>query len=1247
MNENEAKVTDKKAQSQTKSATIAPADFVHLHNHTQYSLLDGLTKIPELVQFVKAHGMSAVGMTDHGTLSGTIEFYKECKAQDVKPIIGIETYVAARRHTDKDPAKDKNRYHLIVLAMNETGYKNLMRLSTIANIDGFYYYPRIDHDLLEQYHEGLIVTSACLGGEIGDALKNDDYAAAKKTAAWYKKVFGDRYYLEVQDHGHPKAPSHSAEQKRVNNGVFKLAAELDIPVVLTCDAHYLHHKDQDAHEILLCVGTGAFLADEKRMSLKDYELHVTPPDELIARWGVDHPEVIKNTRALAERCDVTLELGNILIPQFPVPEGETEKTYLDRLVYLGLAQRYAGLSAAEAHKLTNEHIQAQLAPSVIERVTYELGVIDKMGFNGYFLIVQDFINWGKDQGIIFGPGRGSAAGSIVAYAVRITDLDPLEYGLLFERFLNPDRISMPDIDVDIQDSRRDEVIEYCAAKYGHDRVSNIVTFGRMFARNAVRDVARVLQVPYAEADRLAKMIPAPVQGRHIPLATSIQKDPDLKREYADNETSKTVIDYAMILEGTVRSHGVHACGVVIAPDTLVRYVPLEQAQKRVLGSKEGVIATQFPMTQIEEIGLLKMDFLGLSNLTIIKNALRIIKKVYGADIDIGTIPLDDDKTYQLLQRGDTTGVFQFESAGMKRYLRELKPTEFNDVIAMGALYRPGPLSAGLTDSFIKRKNGLETISYPHPLMERALAATFGVLVYQEQVMQISREVCGFSGGQADTLRKAIGKKKHDVMQKMQVKFVDGAVANGVPRPVIEKFWHDLLGFADYCFNKSHSACYGMISYQTAYLKAHYPAAFMAALMTSDYDDIDRLAIEIAECKHMGVQVLPPDVNESFGDFAVVKPPDGQPLTGLENIRFGMNAVKNVGSGAVEELIRARSEVGRFATLEDCVGSLNTRLFNRKALESLMKAGAFDCFGERSTLLHNFDVILAYGQRLQKERASGQTDLFGGLVDQAAAARPTLRLSPPDTPHLPRELLTWERELMGLYLSQQPLEAFSVLLAEQTVALNTIRPEHDSRAVVVGGIVTAHREITTKNGQKMAFTRIEDETAEQEVILFPSIYQQTIGLWERDRVVIVRGKVSAKDRNGALGSEVKILADDAREITHEQAQAYQSTGRKQRTLKTRRPAKGETLKAAVAAAKAEKTALGAERLYVRLHDSSDHKLLSKLRTSFDAAPGDREVVLVLGTDQAKQAVKLPMRVTADDTLVASLQKLVGSDNVKFA
>lgn len=1232
---------------------LKPSDYVHLHNHTQFSLLDGLTRIPDLVDYVKDTGMEAVAMTDHGTLSGAIEFYKEATGKGVKPIIGIETYVATRKHTDKDPQKDKQRFHLIIMAMNETGLKNLFQLSTIANLHGYYYYPRIDHELLEKYNEGLIISSACMGGEVGDAVKNGDMKRAKEIASWYKSVFGDRYYLEIQDHGHPENPLHSEEQRVVNEGVLKLGKELDIKVVVTCDAHYLKHENQDAHEILLCIGTGSFLSDEKRMSLKDYPLHVEDPKEIIGRWGKDHPEVILNTREIADRVNLDIELGKILIPKFPVPEGETEKTFLDKMVYRGMAWRYGGVPEEEAAKMTIAEAQKHVPEDAMKRAGYELGIVDQMGFNGYFLIVSDFINWGKNQGIIFGPGRGSAAGSIIAYAIKITDLDPLKYDLLFERFLNPDRISMPDVDVDIQDTRRDEVIQYCAEKYGQDRVSNIVTFGRMFARNAVRDVARVMQVPYSDADRLAKLIPQPVQGRHIPLATSIKDDADLRREYESNEISRQVIDQAMILEGTVRSHGVHACGVIIAPDDLVNFVPLEMAQK-------GVVTAQFPMGTVEELGLLKMDFLGLSNLTIINNALRIIKRVYGRDINLTDIPLDDKAAYDLLGSGDTTGVFQLESAGMKRYLKELKPTVFEDIVAMVALYRPGPMQ--FIDDFIARKHGHKKIVYPHPSMENSLKNTYGVLVYQEQVMQISKEVCGFTGGEADTLRKAIGKKKIDLMAKMKDKMIDGGErVSGIPRDLMERFWKQLEDFAAYCFNKSHAACYGLIAYWTAYLKASYPAAFMAAVMTSDYDDTDRLAIEIVECKKMGIDVLPPDVNESYMEFAVVPDPEN-PDNRKAPIRFGMNAIKNVGTGAVEEILRAREIDGRFTSLEDFFSKINPRIVNRKPLESLIKAGGFDRFGDRSKLLHNLDMMLAWANRLQKELNSGQVDLFGNLIDDGVMERPQLTLEKAATVYTARDQLLWERELLGLYLSQHPLEMFETFLTEQAMPMIELKPEHEGRGVVVGGTISDVREITTKNGQKMAFIKLEDKTSELELILFPGAYVQTMGLWERDRVVLARGKISAKDREGNLGEEVKILVDDAREVTAEQAQAYQPTGKKMRGPGGKRSAAAAitATKDRIAVADAKKTEKKAEgetektegfkpprneRVYIRLVDSQNQQLLLSLKQVIDNAKGATDVILVLGPPESKQIIKLPSGIQKEDTIIGKLCEIIGEDNVK--
>lgn len=1236
---------------QSSSAALKPSDFVHLHNHTFHSVLDGLTKIHDLVDKVKELGMEAAAVTDHGTMSGILDYYKTAKKAGIKPIIGIETYVATRSRFDRDPGKDKQRFHLTVLAMNNTGFHNLMKLSTRANLEGMYYKPRIDHDLLEELNDGLIVLSGCASGEIGVALKEDDYDRACEIAKWYKSIFGDRYYLELQDHGHPKSNTHWDVQAKINEGLIKLSKELGIEMVVTCDGHYLTHEYQDAHEILLCVGTGSYLSDEKRMSLKDFELHLTDPRDIIDHWGEEFPEVIRNTKKIADRCDVEIELGRILIPKYPLPDGENEHSYLLRLTYQGLLQRYNGASKEEAEKLDPDEIIPKLSDEVRERAEMELGVMGNMGYEGYFLIVQDFINWGKSQGIVFGPGRGSAAGSIIAYALNITDLDPLKYGLLFERFLNPDRISMPDIDVDIQDTRRDEVIEYCAKKYGEDHVSNIATFGKMFGRMAVRDVARVLEVPYAESDRLAKLVPPPSQGRHIPLSVSIKEDADLRNEYENNPTAKEVLDYAIQLEGTIRSHGVHACGVVIAPDTLVNYIPLEMAQK-------GVVATQFPMGEVEELGLLKMDFLGLSNLTIINNAMRIIRKAYKKEINLSELPLDDKKTYELFQRGDTTGVFQLESAGMKRYLRGLKPTTFEDIIAMVALYRPGPMQ--FIDSFIRRKHGEEEITYLHSGMKNSLKNTYGILVYQEQFMQISKEWCGFTGGQADTLRKAVGKKKIDLMKKVKPEFVEGAVkVGGATKEIAETFWTQLEEFANYCFNKSHAACYGLIAYWTAYLKAHYPDAFMAALMTSDHDDTDRLAIEITECKHMGISVLSPDVNESFVEFAVVP--------NENKIRFGMSAVKGVGVGAVEEVLRARED-GPFTSVEDFAKRVSTSKFNRKAWESLIKSGAFDDMGDRSDLLFNLDSITSFASKLQKEAASGQTNLFGMLGgDDAASVQSTLHLQKAPVKHDDKERLMWERELLGLYISAHPLDRYETYLSEQTQPLTQLVPEYDSRMMTVGGIISTVRTIVTKSGSKMAFVGIEDKFGEGEIIVFPNLYEKVGAKLVQDAVIRVSGKNSARDRDGNLGNESKLIADDIIAITDNDINGYESTGRKMdapkissAVKKERREAyrnqkNGASPKSAVkndTAKPQPKThsapvnvapEIPASKLFVYIKDPNDHSRLVKMKSVCGENAGTTDVVLVLG-EKEKSAMRLPFKVDANDNLLSQLKNTLGEECV---
>lgn len=1257
--------TPPSARASLKNREITPADYVHLHNHTNHSVLDGLTKIPELIDVVKNFGMNSVAMTDHGTLSGWIEFYKTAREENVKPILGMEAYIAARDHTDRDPAKDKARYHLTILAKNNRGMHNLMKLSTIANLEGVYYKPRIDHKLLEKYREGLIVLSGCASGEIGENLKIGNYEKAKEIAAWYRSVFGENYFMEVQDHGHPDAPKHWEVQNQINRGVLQIAAELDIPAVVTCDAHYARINDSDVHEILLCVGTGSYLSDKNRMSLADFHLHVTDPREIIARWGAEYPDVILNAGAIAAACAVDFELGRILIPTFDCPDGENEKTWLEKLVYRGLAWRYG--AAPPDNELSVAAAKKVLPKKILERTDYEMGVIDRMGYDGYFLIVQDFINWGKNQGIIFGPGRGSAAGSIVSYALRITELDPMKYDLLFERFLNPDRVSMPDIDIDIQDTRRDEVIEYCTQKYGEARVANIATFGTMASRGAVKDVARVLEVPYAESDRLSKLIPPPQQGHQQPLAESVKTDPDLKQEYETNPTSKKVIDYAMRLEGTIRSHGVHAAGVVIAPDDLVKFAPLEMAQK-------GVVSTQFPKDPIEELGLLKMDFLGLSNLTIINNAMRIIRKVYGEKIVLESLPMDDKKTFELLQKGETTGVFQLESAGMKRYLRELKPTHFDDIIAMVALYRPGPMQ--FIDSFIRRKHGEEEITYLHPKMQAALESTYGIMVYQEQFMQISKDLAGFSGGQADTLRKAVGKKKIDLMRKVKKDFIDGAQSfGGASKEIAETFWNELEEFANYCFNKSHAACYGLIAYWTAYLKAHFPAAFMAALMTSDANNTDRLAIEIAECSRLGIKVLNPDINESFPEFAVV------PETG--NIRFGLSAVKAVGVTAVDEIMRQR-EIEKFSSVEDFARRANARVCNKKVWESLIKTGAFDSFaeaitpenaddpgirGDRSDLMFNIENIIAFAQKVQKEAASGQADLFDMLGAEAeiAGTKTKLELPPAPTKISGREQLTWERDLLGLYLSGHPLQKYELFLSENAVSASDLKSDDDGAKVTIGGLISDIRTILTKNGGKMAFLKIEDRSGEIEVIVFPKLFSEIGELLTLDKIVQIEGTISGTERDGAKMAEPKVIADKILTINEEMAENYQATGQKM-TIGQKKPARKARNFGAKNANFANFSANNSQtnpakmprekfnpanyqpienpapqKIYVLVKDPSDGAKLLALKDKLREFPGKNDVILVLGEDK-KDALKLPFQAENNEQLLAAIGEIYGADCV---
>ncbi len=1171
-------------------------DFVHLHNHSHYSLLDGLQKVPQMLDRIQELGMTSVALTDHGTLSGTIEFYKEAKKRDIKPIIGVEAYMAPRGHLDKNGKIDANPYHLILLAENYTGYQNIMRLVTIAQLDGFYYKPRIDRELLAKYKEGIIMLSGCAGGEVAEHIRSGNMAEAENVVRWYQELLGpDNYYLELQDHEHVWPV-----QKQINDAKRELSKKTGVKMVVTADSHYCNPEDREAHEILLCVQTGRQLADSNRMTM-DMSLYLSDPKDVAERWK-DLPEVLTNTREIANRCDVEIELGKILIPTFETPEGQSEREYLHQLAWQGIAWRYCGKTRQESQKLTVAEARKLATPAVIERADYELGVLEGMGYEGYFLIVSDFIQWGKDQDIIFGPGRGSAAGSIIAYAMNITDLDPLKYDLLFERFLNPDRVSMPDIDIDIQDSRRGEVIEYVTEKYGQERVAQIITFGTMAARNAVRDTGRVLGMSYGEVDTIAKLIPPPVQGRHISLSVSIKEDPDLRKEYQSNERAKRLIDQAMKLEGTIRNNGVHAAGVVIAPEEIVKYTPLQRAQK-------GGISTQYSMGPVEELGLLKMDFLGLSNLTIINNALRIIRKVYDTDIDISTIPLDDAKTFKLLSSGDTTGVFQLESAGMKRYIRDLKPDAFDDIVAMVALYRPGPMQ--WIDDFINRKHGRTEITYTHPAMENSLKSTYGVLVYQEQVMQIAKEMCGFTGGQADTLRKAIGKKQVSVMAKMKTDFIEGAVkVSGADRAKTEEFWMALEDFAAYCFNKSHAACYGLIAYQTAYLKAHYPDAYMAALMTSDHDNIERIAIEVAECRKMGIEVLPPDINESYLEFAVVK--------GKKQIRFGLLAVKNVGEGPIAAILSAREAGGEFKSLEDFCKRVPASDVNKKVWESLIKCGAFDRYGSRETLLANVEALTAFAQDHQKRVASGQIDIFGELgMAETVTAKLTIEEMPiaPDV----RERLGWEKELLGLYLSSHPLDDYEAYITDTMNPVAGIEQRHEGRVARVGGMIIASRKIVTKSGKSMAFVQLEDKTGSLELVVFPKAYEAAVDLWEPDKIIAVSGKVSFKDRDGRMTSDLKLMVDTATLIDYDRAKGHKPMKKK-----------------------VEKPSSGAD-LILKIQNLTDTELLMKIRKLLTNSPGNQEAYLDIASNPPKK-LRLPYRVNVTDELKSQLHELLGTESV---
>jgi len=1070
--------------------------FVHLHTHSHYSLLDGLTKLDELIDVAKKDGAPAVALTDHGVMYGAIEFYQKCKKAGIKPIVGIEAYLAPDSRLNKNTVDDEKRnYHLLLLAKNSEGYKNLIKLTTIAHLEGYYYKPRIDWEVLQKYSSGLIASTACIGGEIPRLILSGKMDKAKQRIREYEKLFGQgNFYLEIQNH------PDLEQQDGVNKKLIELGKELGVPLVATNDIHYLNQEDYDVQDVLLCLQTKKKKEDEDRMEMQGQDFYYKPAKEMKEAFK-DIPEAVANTLAIAEKCNLEIELGKIQLPHFEVPAGYDGNSYLRKITEDGLLKRYG-----KTYPEINQKIK--------ERMDYELSVIAKMDWPSYFLIVADFVNWAKDQKIVVGPGRGSAAGSLVCFLTGITNLDPLEYDLLFERFLNPDRISMPDIDMDFADARRDEVLRYVEEKYGKDHVSQIITFGTMAARAAVRDVGRVLNYPYDYCDRLAKMIPM-----FSKIKEAIDSVAELKEMYQNEEAAKKILDYAQRLEGVARHASTHACGVLITKDPLNENVPVQFAS-----SSDKSIVSQYSLHPIEDLGLLKIDFLGLKNLTIIESAIKIIKNTRGVEIDINKIPLNDKKTYKLFQDGETTGIFQFESSGMKRYLRELKPTEFEDIIAMGALYRPGPME--WIPDYIAGKHGTKKPNYLHPKMEPILKKTYGVAVYQEQVMQMARDLAGFTMAEADVLRKAVGKKIAKLLAEQKEKFVDGCVKNGISSQLAETIFSFIEPFAGYGFNRSHAACYAMISYQTAYLKAYWPAEFMAALLTADQHDTERIATLIDECRDMGLEVMSPDINQSFDSFTVVTSGTEANKTVAKNeivktIRFGLKAVKNVGEHISEVIIKERKANGPYKDITDILERITDKDLNKKSLESLIKSGAFDSLGDRGQLLGNMESILNFSREINKNSLSGQASLF--------ADKPNLNLShkiklAPAAPISQQEKLSWEKELLGVYISAHPFSDYKKFLdGKNVVPLSSLSKNSRESSVDVAGIITSIKKIITRSSETMLFVKIEDNSSKVELLVFPSLLKSSKDIWEEGNVILCQGKISDKDQ------EIKVLANKAVEL----------------------------------------------------------------------------------------------------------------------
>jgi len=1060
--------------------------FVHLHVHTEYSLLDGFGKVKKLVNRAKEMGMPAVAITDHGTMFGVIDFYNAAVGAGIKPIIGVESYLAARTMKERDPQEDKKSTHLLLLAENETGYRNLLQIASAAQLEGFYYYPRIDHDLLARYSEGLICTSGCMAAEIPRLIYQDNLEAARRQMDWYYEVFGpDRFFLELQSH-------QIKELDTINKHLLTLGRRYDARFVATNDVHYVDADDARLQDILLAIQTGCVISDPNRMRMSDNSYYLRSPQEMSALFA-EVPQAIDNTLLIAERCNLDLGFKGYKLPDFNVPDGKTPDVYLRELCEIGLERRYGPRAGA---------------PAIRQRLEYELGIIHQMGFDTYFLIVWDLCQYARKQGIWYN-ARGSAAGSIVAYALRITLVEPIEHGLIFERFLNPGRISMPDIDLDFRDDRRAEIMKYATDRYGEDKVAQIITFGTLGARAAIRDVGRVMDIPLNEVDNVAKLIPN-IPGKPVTIPEALEEVPDFKKLYESAPYLRELIDTASQMEGVVRNAGTHAAGVIITDKPLIEYIPLHRPTGSAASEDNPVkVVTQFEMSVLDSLGLLKVDFLGLATLTIMARACDLIHQRHGIEFNLDNIPLDDPKTYELLGHGETAGVFQVEGSGMRRYLMQMKPKELANVIAMVALFRPGPMD--FIPGYIRRMHGEEPVSYRHPSLEPIFKETYGYPVYQEQLMFAVMQLAGYTAPEADDLRKAVAKKIKEKLQKHRQKFVQGAVKNNIPKETAGAIFDDWEEFARYGFNKAHAADYGIIAVQTAYLKAHYPVEYMTAVLSVNLSDTAKVALYVADCRRMGIEVEPPDVNCSGWDFTI----EDHPEKGTSTIRFGLGAVKNVGHAPVDAVLKGRGD-REFEDLNDFAHRVDLRQVGKRALESLIKVGALDSLGSRPALLEGIDRIISVSAAHFRAEDMGQMSLFGvhtGVSETISLPGMTAEVSR-------RELLNWERELIGLYISDHPLTPVINELTQAVTHFSAQLPEAAANDKVrVAGMIARIRHHQSKAGKPMGFVTIEDLQGTIDLVIFPSVWAKVSQMIDYDQIILVDGRVDAS------GAEPKVLVDN--------------------------------------------------------------------------------------------------------------------------